>query len=812
MLRSKNHILIKAALLVSVTIVSLPQQLTATTGPSVGLIKQTEALLDEGRVDTALPLLDKLISNEPKNARAYSERSRAYRKTGRYDKALQDANKAVGLAPSLAIARVNRAPVYLSGKNYQKALKECNKAIALEPRLDRAYTMRASVYESLEKYQKVISDCDKAIAIAPKLPENYALRGNALNRLGQQQPAIVNFKKALTLSLEQPHPNRIMRGNIYLCLEEFKKAVEDCTEATKINPRSPDAYSLRARAYGELGQFQKEINDLTTAISIAPRDADLYEGRAFANYELGQLQMAIRDGKKAASLDARAWRANSYVATAAEELGLYAEAIKARNKLLLKGANAFEWASRAHIYELIGRHDLALADWRMANKLANPVDRLQIQENDPLIELSRLSADSYKKRIAKQLHGKAISLPFKYAPEGHFGVPVQVNGHALELMLDTGSGETQIWKMAMPGLAKMNTMQLHDNTATGKDLVYSAFRAQDLKLDNISLRNVQLTVRDGLVGYKTMRGFLGGNVLENFVVTIDYSKKEIILASSFKSGVIKNATVVPMFIRGHCPYCIVRIDDTLERLALLDTGAPCTTSADTLIESLLPKNIKYSERMHGPWLGELSCEGFRLHRVEVSNCIFKEPVFDVFPAFEGPRGAGVVSLGNDFLSQFKTVTFDYPGRRLIFEPNAGVSQSALNLYSQGRFSFRHQEDQRAIDSLSKSIALAPELAAHCYWYRAEAYLNLKKYQNAIQDFTEMIRLDPQNPWTYCQRAWAHGELRHYEKQIEDDTAAIRLDPEYRGAYNNRAWAYDRLYKHQLAEKDREVVKKLSLRR
>ena len=47
---------------------------------------------------------------------------------------------------------------------------------------------------------------------------------------------------------------------------------------------------------------------------------------------------------------------------------------------------------------------------------------------------------------------------------------------------------------------------------------------------------------------------------------------------------------------------------------------------------------------------------------------FEVPILDVFPAAQAPSMATEVVLGNDFLSTFKTVSFDYPGRQVILEP------------------------------------------------------------------------------------------------------------------------------------------------
>jgi len=774
MLRFENHVLIKVALLASIIIVALSQQINAATS-STGLLKKAHALLEQDQDKAALACLNSLISKEPNNALAYSERSLANAKVENYDKALADSNKAITLNPKLAIAYANRAAIYIVTERYQKALEDSNKAIALAPRLARAYSMRALVYERQKNYQKEIEQCNKALAIDSKSSIDYTYRATAFRQLGQYQSALQDCNKALSLTPKKA-ATYIERGYIYFCLRKFQKAVEDYSVAIKISPRSYKEYSLRAGAYGELGQYRKQIDDLTSAIKVNPKVADLYERRADAYYQLGQLQNAIDDCTTATSLNPASPYAYDTAAWAYEELGLYDKAIELRTKDLgLEAKDAFEWFNRGEDYELLGKFDLARADRQKAIELFSPSERLSMQGCKPLIDFNHPSVERPRDIIDRQLKSNSVVLSFHYDNGGHICVPVQVNGHPLQLMLDTGCAHSDLWKQAMPGVAKMDKVQLRGTKADGKESLSGFFRARDLKLDTLTLPNVAMGVNDGLVGHKTLSGFLGGNILENFVVTVDYTKKQVILATSSQQDITKKAITVPMRIRKHHPICSVRLDGKLDVMALLDTGCPCSMSPDSLLKPILPKKLACKEHMSGPWLGNLSVENVRLKSVGLGASNLEAPIFDVFPADEAPAAATEITLGNDFLSRFKTVTFDYPARRIILEPNDTVLESAPYLYCEGRFYFQHNKMGQALDAFSKSMILDNEFAQACYYYRATAFVLLKQYQQAILDLNALIKLDPKESW----------------------------------AYRNRAWAYDKLGKHQLAKRDRRMAKKFS---
>ena len=65
----------------------------------------------------------------------------------------------------------------------------------------------------------------------------------------------------------------------------------------------------------------------------------------------------------------------------------------------------------------------------------------------------------------------------------------------------------------------------------------------------------------------------------------------------------------------------------------------------------------------------------------------------------------------------------------------------------------------------------------------------REYNEAIAYYTEAIRLDPKDAWTYSKRGNAYRETGDYSREIADYTEAIRLDPQFAAVYYNRADAY-----------------------
>jgi len=73
--------------------------------------------------------------------------------------------------------------------------------------------------------------------------------------------------------------------------------------------------------------------------------------------------------------------------------------------------------------------------------------------------------------------------------------------------------------------------------------------------------------------------------------------------------------------------------------------------------------------------------------------------------------------------------------------------------------------------------------------RAFLYAVNKHYDQAIADYTEAIRLNPQSALTFDARGFVYAAKEDYDRAIADYNEAIRLNPEFGTAFNNRGFAY-----------------------
>ena len=67
-----------------------------------------------------------------------------------------------------------------------------------------------------------------------------------------------------------------------------------------------------------------------------------------------------------------------------------------------------------------------------------------------------------------------------------------------------------------------------------------------------------------------------------------------------------------------------------------------------------------------------------------------------------------------------------------------------------------------------------------------------RFEEAIGEYDEAIRLDPQDADAYNNRGVSYENLGQFQRAIQDHDEAIRLDPQPALAYSNRGTVYGNL--------------------
>ena len=136
---------------------------------------------------------------------------------------------------------------------------------------------------------------------------------------------------------------------------------------------------------------------------------------------------------------------------------------------------------------------------------------------------------------------------------------------------------------------------------------------------------------------------------------------------------------------------------------------------------------------------------------------------------------------------------------------------ANRLAREGADAAKSQDWDKAVDLLRKASNLdhkyATDLAA-VYQQRGYALAKNQMFQEAIQDYTEAIKIKPNDPRIYEQRAAVEMKMYDYDKALADYSELIKLKPNDVRYLNYRAYIYETKDEAQNAMAETEKVLKI----
>lgn len=176
----------------------------------------------------------------------------------------------------------------------QQILQSLNAIVSKNPNNTGALLAHARCIYFVGDYSQAAQETSEVIRREPKQAEAYLFRARSLKMLGRISQAMQDYSTAIQL-----HPTADAyygRGLTYS--KEFKgkerEAVNDFTEAIKLDPKHVGAYNFRAQVYGNMDDFQHALQDAEMVLKLAPDTPNAYCNAGLAQYGIGHDQ----DGRK----------------------------------------------------------------------------------------------------------------------------------------------------------------------------------------------------------------------------------------------------------------------------------------------------------------------------------------------------------------------------------------------------------------------------------------------------------------------------------------------------------------------------------
>ncbi|MCF6252993.1 MAG: FecR domain-containing protein [Methylococcaceae bacterium] len=303
------------------------------------LTLKASLLLTVGRVDEALPLIDKALFLQPNNSHAFALQAIIAVAKNRQDSALNLAQKAVTANPKSAVAQIALSYAYQSSFNIESALEATQQAVHLSPDNALAWARLAELQLSTGERSDALESAQKAQALNPGLGHTQTILGFTYLSQVDIDEAKIAFTKAINLNSADPLA-RLGLGLAKIRQGDIEEGTSDIETAVSLDPENAIMRSYLGKAYYELRNDGYAETELTIAKEMDPNDPTPWFYDAIRKQTTNRPVEALHDMQKAIELN--------------DNRGVY------RSKLLLDEDAAARSANMARIYQDLGFDRVAL--------------------------------------------------------------------------------------------------------------------------------------------------------------------------------------------------------------------------------------------------------------------------------------------------------------------------------------------------------------------------------------------------------------------------------------------------------------------
>ena len=208
------------------------------------------------RFAQAMPILEAIIAEEPRNAFAHMLLGSTHLGTRRYARAIQELRAYVALAPTSAQAHQWMAIAHANLGDRTSALREAGAALAIDPHLSDARVLRAGILSALGRRAEAVQELRAAVATDPEKPPLRMSLAEVLSDAGlpaeseAEYRAILRQEPAFAPALAGLGAVLLRRGALQEASDAFRRALE-------VDPRQDEARFNLAQVLERQGRPQE---------------------------------------------------------------------------------------------------------------------------------------------------------------------------------------------------------------------------------------------------------------------------------------------------------------------------------------------------------------------------------------------------------------------------------------------------------------------------------------------------------------------------------------------------------------------------
>ncbi|MFY9610027.1 MAG: tetratricopeptide repeat protein [Blastocatellia bacterium] len=161
--------------------------------------------LKKKNYDTAITLLNQIVSADPKDCAAWTELGTAHFRRGSLEEAEKSYQRALGERPSFLPALINLGKLRLARKNFEGAIETLSLALKAQPQSAEANFLVGEAYLQIKKGSKAVGYLNEALRLDPIGEAEAHLRLAALyNGAGLKEKAATEYEQFLSKRPDYP--------------------------------------------------------------------------------------------------------------------------------------------------------------------------------------------------------------------------------------------------------------------------------------------------------------------------------------------------------------------------------------------------------------------------------------------------------------------------------------------------------------------------------------------------------------------------------------------------------------------------------
>ena len=220
-----------------------------TQGDAAVLMAEAKSLLKKNDYQKALMVIQKAISNDPRNPAAYVQLALIHSSMGDDNKARMAVEEALKIDPNYASAHQQRGSQLRRAKDFEGAIRQAKLALSLKPDAEfeaYAHITLGRTYEELKRYDEALIEYREAIRSNPADGSLYGTLGSALFSLKRYDEAESAFRRAVEVDPQDSYSVVNLAASLHNQAKR-DETIKSYKEYLRLEPKASNRATIEQR-------------------------------------------------------------------------------------------------------------------------------------------------------------------------------------------------------------------------------------------------------------------------------------------------------------------------------------------------------------------------------------------------------------------------------------------------------------------------------------------------------------------------------------------------------------------------------------